>query len=291
MSQNGKVGWARGLLISFLSLSLLFATIFGYMHIQNNQKNAKKAPQDGPAIAIQAVNIEPGTQGWKLIFDDEFNGTAIDNNKWNVENYNAAGYQNCCLDYGLQYYTPDALTVKGGSLSIKTAKQTAGRYKYTSGAITTENKFSFLYGRVDVRAKLPGTQALWPAFWLLPDGSTRQAGGPFEIDLMELIGYNPHAVHMANHWGAGKKDAHSIFEGPDFSQGYHVFSVIWSRKAITWYIDGIERFSVSTEVSDKSMYIIMNTAIGGNFVGYPNSSTVLPQYMNIDYVHVYQLPS
>jgi len=165
-------------------------------------------------------------------------------------------------------------------------------YGYTSGAITTENKFSFLYGRVDIRAKLPKTQGFWPALWLLTDNSSFFAPyssttiAPFEIDMMELLGNNPYAVHMTNHWGHQKHMGQYV--GPDFSQNYHVFRIIWTKQKITWYIDGVQRFQSSQGVSNESMYLIINSSLGGSWPGFPDETTIFPQYMDIDYVRVYQ---
>ena len=99
-----------------------------------------------------------------LIFDDEFSGKSLDIKKWNIEDNSADGYHNCCLGYGLQYYTPEALSSWQGSLRITTQAQDVYDHHYTSGAITTENKFSFTYGRVEIRAKLPQTKRLLACF-------------------------------------------------------------------------------------------------------------------------------
>lgn len=221
---------------------------------------------------------------WRLIFDDEFNISSLDTDKWNVEDSTPRGYHNCCLRYGVQFFTPQALSLVNGTLQITTRKQNIGSHAYTSGAVTTDKKFSFLYGRVDIRVKLPKTQGMWPALWLLPNGSKGIA--PFEIDMMELLGKDPKTVYMTNHWGRTEIGGH--YRGPDFSQSYHVFSIIWTPQTVTWYIDSIQRFQTSRGVSNQKMYIIINSSLGGRWPGNPDMTTVLPQYMNIDYVRVYQ---
>jgi beta-glucanase (GH16 family) len=286
MPQQNRIGWARGVFIGLLSLSLIVAIILGYLRGLNTSKNMAAINHHDGAMNIHVLPTESGAQKWKLTFDEEFNGTILDMNKWNIENYAPGGYFNCCLSYGTQYFTPNALSLQNGYLDIETARQTIGKYKYTSGAITTENKFSFLYGRVDIRAKLPKSQAFWPALWLLPDGTTSK-GALFEIDIMELLGRDPTTVYLANHWNVTHQTS-VAFTGPDFSQGYHVFSIIWTSQAITWYIDGIQRAQTSQEVSNKSMYLLINSTLGGHFAGYPDASTVLPQHMDLDYVRVYQ---
>ena len=228
--------------------------------------------------------LSPITPGWNLIFDEEFNGKSLDTSKWNIENMASGGYHNCCLGYGVQYFTPQALSFLNGSLRITTKKHHMRGYAYTSGAITTENKFSFLYGRVDIRAKLPKTRGFWPALWLLAGG--RSGYAPFEIDMMELLGNDPTTIYISNHWGHRQTERH--YTGPDFSQNYHIFSIVWNHQRITWYIDGVQRSQTSRGVSNKSMYIIINSSLGGSWPGYPDATTVLPQHMDIDYVRVYQ---
>ena len=244
---------------------------------------AKGRTTESTLNQFPAVKPTP-TPNWKLIFDDEFNGTYLDTSKWNVEDYGPAGYQNCCLYDGSQYYTSQALSFSNGSLQITTKKQTIEGHSYTSGAITTQNKFSFLYGRIDIRVKLPKSQGFWPAIWLLPNGNHTPA--PFEIDIMEMLGETPHIVYSFNHWGNHQTTARYV--GPDFSQGFHVFSIVWEPQEIAWYIDGVQRSQTSQGISNQKMYLIINAALGGMWPGAPNKNTITPQSMYIDYVRVYQ---
>ena len=265
--------------ISLALLSCLSALVWGYYHVGNT-------PPDPPPTVTQP-NKTPTVPESQLIFDDEFSETSLDTKTWNIQD-TSNGYHNCCLDYGVQYFTPQALSFQQGSLRITTQAQNVNGYNYTSGAITTENKFSFTYGRVEIRARLPKTDGLWTAFWLLPnDRSSRRDGvAAFEIDMAEMLGRDPKTVHMTNHQGHQYNTR--PFTGPDFSQDYHVFSIIWTSKAITWYIDGVERFESELGIPDLSMYLILSTNLGGDWAGDPDADTVLPQYTDIDYVRVYQ---
>jgi beta-glucanase (GH16 family) len=105
--------------------------------------------------------------------------------------------------------------------------------------------------------------------------------------MMEFRGDKPNIIHMTNHWGTHQtnRDYTGNF---DYSQGYHVFTLIWNASTITWYIDGVQRFQTSQGVSHQNMYLIINSTIGGHWGGLPNASTVLPQNMDIDYVRVYK---
>ncbi len=280
-AQRSTITSALGMICLFI---LLTAIVFpGSFKWQNFFPAPPGSSYAGSSHLVSSHEVSQSIK-WGLAFDDEFTGSTIAQRKWNIENMGHVGYQNCCLGYGLQYFTPNALSLVNGSLQITTKNQTVGRYKYTSGAITTENKFSFLYGRIDFRAKLPRTQGLWPAIWLLPNGSRGNAS--FEIDVMELLGQDPTTVHMTNHWG--KKEIYASYKSSDFSRSYHVFSMIWLPQSITWYVDGAKAFQTSKGISNKQMYLIINSSIGGAWVGPPNRTTVLPQLMNIDYVRIYK---
>lgn len=291
---NRKSIIVKRIFTGFICFGLLLGLLWGYFHFWNTQPKASQNTQRLPSHKLQEtaeVPTQPTIPGkWQLTFDDEFNGPNLDESKWNIEDYGIGGYRDCCLGYGVQYFTPQALSFADGSLQIKTEKQKMGTRNYTSGAITTENKFSFLYGRVDVRAKLPKTQGFWPALWLLPPGTNAQLGGAFEIDMMEFRGGEPNTIHMVNH--AGKQQTALDYKGgPDYSQDYHVFSLVWTSQSITWYIDNVERFQVSQYISDQSLYLIINSTLGGHYGGYPDASTVLPQSMSIDYVRIYKSAS
>lgn len=271
---------------SLLCLVLGFAIFEGYLHLWSIQaKTSNNTPVTIAGSSQVNAPDSPSTLKWKLSFDDEFSGPGLDRSKWNVQNKTLGGYHSCCLNYGGQYYTPEALSFVKGSLRITTEQNNKGSNAYTSGAITTENNFSFLYGRVDIRAKLPKTQGLWPAFWLLPDNTVQN--GAFEIDMMEFRGSNPNTIHMTNHWGKQQIDDDFIGD-TDYSQDYHVFTLIWSPSTISWYIDGVQRYQTSQGISNQSMYLIINSTIGGHWGGIPDASTVLPQYMDIDYVRMYK---
>jgi beta-glucanase (GH16 family) len=217
---------------------------------------------------------------WQLAWSDEFSGSSLDRAKWNVRD--EAGKYN----HELQYYAPDGVAVRAGCLRLNSQRRLYARRFYTSGAVDTKGKYFFLYGRVEVRARLPRGQGVWPACWLLPeDGSW-----PPEIDVMELLGQEPTALHMTNYWGT-LADHHlnsGLYIGPDFSQGWHTYAVEWEPGGIRWYVDGTQEFISTEGVPDKPMYLILNTAIGGDFAGSPVKSTPLPQHYDIDYVRVWQ---
>ena len=231
-------------------------------------------------MALADTAKAPEIPGWKLLWHDEFDGSQIDTTKWRVEN--AALIKN----RELQYYSPDEVFVKDGVLTLRTQKRIMYGRRYTSGLVETKGKFSFQFGRVEVRAKLPKTQGIWPAHWMLPDNGK----WPPEIDIMEALGHEPGKVYFTHHWGTREKHKweQKYFEGADFSKDFHVFAIEWEADHITWFVDGQEVHTTRQRIPDVPFYIILNTAVGGDWPGNPGGSTEFPQTHDIDYVRVYQ---
>ena len=218
--------------------------------------------------------------GWKMVWHDEFEGSALDLAKWTPAD---AAYKK---NNELQYYTPEDVYVRDGHLTLRSQRRRMEKRFFTSGLVDTKGKFSLTSGRVEVRARLPKGQGIWPAHWMMPaDGSW-----PPEIDIAELLGHFPDKVHMTHHFrmpdGSARKHG-EVFRGPDFSKDFHVFAVEWERDEIRWYIDRQLRFKSRDNVPSAPMQIILNTAVGGDWPGEPTSKTVFPQHHDIDYVRVY----
>lgn len=223
---------------------------------------------------------------WSLVWADEFDGLRLDARRWAIADRSHANY-----DGGINYYDPAEVSVENGHLVIQSHPQGVGRggkQTYSSGRASTQGKFAFLYGKLEVRAKLPGTQGLWPAIWLLPADKS----WPPEIDLVELMGSDPARIYMTHHWGSRRQDLHHTtdFVGPDFTGDFHVFSIEWEPGRIRWLIDDIERKVETAHVPGKAMYLIFNTSVGGDWAGLPDETSVFPANMQIDYVRVYQHP-
>lgn len=215
-------------------------------------------------------------KGRELIFEEEFN-TALDGDSWNI--VEAEPFKNS----ELQTYTQDAVSVRDGMLTITSDKQKGG---YTSGAVTTENKQLFQYGTIEIRAKLPSGQGIFPAFWLLP-----QSGSQYpEIDIMELLGHEPDSAwHVMHYEKNGKKRKYSSeYKGEPFDEGFHVFALQWTEHSVKWFIDGEETYSVSENIPSEKMFLYLNTAVGGDWPGNPDGTTRFPQTMQIDYIRYYR---
>jgi len=229
--------------------------------------------------------------GRKLIFDDEFHGSSIDQTKWNVRDKASSS------NHELEYYALDDVSVSGGALVLKSEKRSYGGREYTSGEVDTFGKFSFTYGKVEIRAKVPQSgQGIWTTLWLMGNNRYSWPGpGSNEIDILEQIN-QPNIARMFAHYGPKpgvdliNHYACSPYIGPDYSANYHIFSLEWAPGGnLTWYIDGEQRCHQTIPgYFDTPMYLILNTAVGGSWPGNPDASTPFPQYFSIDYVRVYQ---
>jgi len=238
--------------------------------------------------------------GYTLVWNDEFSGTSLDLNTWNQEIGNGSnGWGN----NELEYYTNSTKNIflSNGNLIIEARKEQMSGLNYTSGRMTTQNKKSFTFGRIDLRAKLPVGKGIWPALWMLGNNIT-SVGWPAcgEIDIMELIGTYPGRVHATMHWKPAtgdhtSKGAEYNLASGNFSQQFHVYSLVWSQDLIKCYVDDQLYLTVTKADAGTANYpfnapqfLIMNVAVGGNWPGPPDNNTEFPQRMFVDYVRVFQ---
>jgi len=206
----------------------------------------------------------------------------------------------------LQYYTnrTENVKVENGSLLITAKKESYNGASYTSARLLTKGKFEQAYGRFEARIRLPYGQGMWPAFWLLGadcgDGTDGTLVWPAcgEIDIMENRGSEPTTVSSAVH-GPGYSGGNPIsksysLKNNRFDTEFHVFGIEWDPEFINFYVDDVLYNQITPSdvtgdwVFDHPFYIIINLAVGGNFGGAPDSETVFPQYMLVDYVRVYK---
>jgi beta-glucanase (GH16 family) len=254
----------------------------------------------------QTANSQAPPPGWKLIWSDKFNGTdgsPVDPSRW-ISEVGGNGWGND----ELEYYTarPQNAVQRGGNLVIQAIEE---KYtgadgvirKYTSARLKTQGKFSQKYGRFEARIKIPRGQGIWPAFWLLGDDIDKR-GWPKcgEIDIMENIGKEPALVHGTIH-GPGYSGAqgpsapYALPNDQHFADDFHVYAVEWEKKAIRFYVDD-HLYATRTPadlpkgvkwVFQHKFFILLNVAVGGGWPGNPDSTSVFPQSMLVDYVRVY----
>lgn len=237
-------------------------------------------------------------EGWTLIWQDEFDGEVLDPAKWAVE-IGGHGWGN----NEKQFYTDrtENLRLEDGLLIFEARDEFFVRRNYTSGRIKTQGLFSFTYGRVEARMKLPYGQGMWPAFWMLGENIDAVPWpGCGEIDIMEHIGREPRFVYGTVH-GPGYSGASGIgnftsFPGASLSDAFHTFAIEWEPEEIRWFVDDNQFFTlkpiqVTGEwVFDHPFFILLNLAVGGYWPGDADETTVFPQFLEVDYVRVYQRP-
>lgn len=237
---------------------------------------------------------------WQQVWGDEFDGLAgevPDTNNWVFDlgiGPNGDGWGNA----ELQSYTnaPENVSMDGeGNLAITALNNGT----FTSARITTKGLFEQKYGRFEARIKMPYGPGIWPAFWMLgADIDTNPWPSCGEIDIMEYRGQQPNLIHGSLH-GPGYSGASPVtktygFEKDRFDVDFHVFRIDWGVDFIIFYVDDVMYQMVTPEdlagewVYDDPFFILLNLAVGGNYVGFPTASTNFPQSMLVDYVRVYE---
>ncbi|MDC3389786.1 glycoside hydrolase family 16 protein [Flavobacteriales bacterium] len=231
---------------------------------------------------------------YTLSWNDEFNGTLLSND-WTHELGNG---NNGWGNNELQYYREQNTSLENGYLKITAKQEYYGGKNYTSSRIKTQGNVLHTYGRIDIRAKLPFGQGIWPAIWMLGENFP-SVGWPScgEIDIMEMIGgngYNDRTVHGTAHW---ESNGHAEYGGSNslssgrFADEFHVFSIIWTSSSIVWLRDDIQYQVIDiTNLSafHNNFFFILNLAVGGNWPGSPNASTIFDQTLLVDYIRVFQ---
>lgn len=247
--------------------------------------------------------------GYTLKWQDEFDGAELNRNDWNVE-LHAPGWVNAELQEYVD--SPDNIFLKDGRLVIKPKKtvNADGTVAYTSGRINTQGKHDFTYGLFEARVKVPEGKGYLPAFWLMASDENLYGQWPRcgEIDIMEVHGSAADKTYGTIHFGNPHKETQGSYTLPDdsFSAGYHTFAVEWEPGKIKWYVDGLlfhtadDWYSVTEgqgEITypapfDQPFYMILNLAVGGSWVGYPDDTTDFDNAAyEVDYVRVYQKDS
>lgn len=254
-----------------------------------------------PGCEREAVQTLP-ERSWQLVWSDDFNGaagTAPDNSKWSFDiGTGTNGWGNS----ELQYYTnrPSNIQQDGsGKLVITARSESYAGSGFTSARIKTKGKFDQAYGRFEARIKTPTGPGLWPAFWMLGANiDTKPWPQCGEIDIMEQRGQQPSITHGTLH-GPGYSGGNSIgkpyaLTNGRFDTDYHIYAVEWGEGYIDFFVDNylFQRLTpddvTGQWVYDQPFFIILNVAVGGNFVGFPTTGTPFPQSMYVDYVKVYK---
>jgi beta-glucanase (GH16 family) len=266
-------------------------------------------PFAGGSVTFDDVTVEQGPRVQKrLVWQDEFSGTSLDSTKWEPMIGDGSLYGNPGWGNNeLQYYTgrPENVEVGNGILKIIARQENFGGRGFTSARLRTQGKFDFRYGRVEARIKIPAGQGLWPAFWMLPSQSPYggwASGG--EIDIMEAVNLAEQVhgtIHYGSPWPGNLSAGGNRSKAGGYADGFHTYAIDWRPDEIRWSVDGVEYYSVNSQTwfssvgmwnqrapFDTSFHMLLNLAIGGNWPGSPDESTVFPAEMLVDYVRVYQ---
>jgi beta-glucanase (GH16 family) len=236
--------------------------------------------------------------GWQLNWSDEFDSTALNDNSWMVRVANRGWVNNEEQRYTSGHDNAASnIFVKNGYLILEARKSSTG--EITSGRIEGMNKKSFRYGRMEARARMPRSQAYWPAIWMIGVGGGWPACG--EIDIMEGKGQQINWTSSAFHSSLGTPTAWGNYTMPDsvvnrmgnVHDSFHIYALEWTTDSLRWYFDKKNVLTLTKAAKpgipiDKDYYFILNVAVGGSFPGGSNSSTVFPESMVVDYVRVFK---
>ncbi len=238
-------------------------------------------------------------QCWNIVWQDEFDGNSLENH-WSYQTGNSGWGNN-----ELQAYTNrvENSTVSNGKLQIIAREESYNGASYTSARLRSINAGDWTYGKFEASIKVPIGQGIWPAFWMMPTDSY-YGGWPTsgEMDIMELLGHQPQISYGTAHWGTSPNNKDSsgssvTKSSGNYSDEFHLFAIEWEPDQIRWYIDGVQFHTLNkSEIVapffwpfDQDFHFILNIAVGGNWPGSPDATTVFPQIMEVDYVRVYQL--
>jgi len=266
-------------------------------------------------LALAGCGGAQSDEGWELVWSDEFDGTALDSSKWNIQT--GDGTAEGIPGWGnneLQSYQAANISVSDGVLVITAREEDAGDGRaYTSGRINTAGKLDATYGRIEARIQAPDGQGLWSAFWMLPtDPPYGGWAGGGEIDILEVFSRDPApfaqaALQYGMAWPLNTFD-HKRYSDVDPADGFHVYAAEWDEQEIRWFVDGTHFYTVgrnrywnyyrdagtNAHVSggvsapfDRPFHLLLNVAVGGNLPGEPVAGA-LPGELKVDYVRVYQ---
>jgi beta-glucanase (GH16 family) len=263
-----------------------------------------------PVSAAPPTASAPGGK-WELVWSDEFDRDGLpDPAKWNYEDgfvrnqekqfYTRGRKENARVENGLlviegrkeQFKNP---RYKAGAANSRSADEYAD---YTAASLITSKKASWLYGRIEVRAKQPQGQGVWPAIWMLGD-NFNTAGWPRcgEIDIMEFVGHDPNHVHATVHFSLDEKhkSSGSKLQTPAPYNDFHIYVLEWNKDCMDFFFDDRKYHTFELKAADekgenafrKPQFLMMNLALGGSWGGKIDDA-IMPQKFLIDYVRVYK---
>jgi beta-glucanase (GH16 family) len=268
------------------------------------------------AICQSSAPATPGPAQEKLVWSDEFNGnvpqSAPDPRNWTYD-VGGGGWGNSEYETYCAYASntapcnqvePNAYVSSDGYLHI-VARNPAKRI-FTSARLKSQGLRSFRYGRIEARIKMPAGQGFLPAFWMLGDNiDSVKWPACGEIDIMESLGKMPTvnfgSIHGSGFTGTSITTAYTLPNGGKFADAFHIFGILWSPREMKFYVDDPSNvYATYTPASLTSggiwpfdsdkFFFILNLAVGGDWPGPPDTTSMFPQEMLVDYVRIYQEP-
>jgi beta-glucanase (GH16 family) len=257
------------------------------------------APTPVPTTPVSVTYSVGKTPVWQ----DEFSYTGLpDSTKWDYD-LGGSGWGN----NELEFYTKSLKNARVGNglLTIEAIKESIGGRDYSSARLVSRKKGDWLYGRIEVRAKLPTGRGTWPAIWMLATSQTY--GNQYwpdngEIDIMEHVGYDPTVVHGSIHTKAFNHGINtqktSVITVPTALSAFHVYAIDWYPDRLKFLVDDVVYFEFEKQASwgwdkwpfDQKFHLLLNVAVGGNWGGVKGiDDSIFPQKMEVDYVRVYPL--
>ncbi len=252
------------------------------------------------ASAITALAMTGGfaslaAEGYQQVFADEFEGATLNRAAWTTTMafIGRAGARHHNYSY-LSYATDEDVIVSGGTLRLRTDAvpidgiDPVGSFAFTEGFVSTDERFSFTYGYVEVRAKMPGGKGIWPTIWLMPVDHS----WPPEFDIAEYYGTPQHIrFGLATGTMRDVRWDDALFFDPSVETDWHTYGLLWEPGHAVFLLDGEVKLEVwGAQVPAKPMYVVLNNGVSSRFgpSGEPDGSTIFPNFLEIDYVRVYQ---
>lgn len=232
-------------------------------------------------------NREFPPKNYNLILNENFSDLNLNKRLWNKtlsvfgqwdHNYHNDSYANCIM--------PDEVLLDNGTLRLRSRKRQIMNYEYSSGIVTTKDKFCFKYGYIEIRAKFPSGSGVWPAFWLMQQNNF----WPSEFDIAEYYGASD-MMHMGLCYGSfpdirWSSDANN---DTDFSGKFNTYGLYWTPEKVHWIQNGQIKRTITSNIPSEHMYIILSNGVGSprGPAGTPTEYTVFPNYLEVDYVKVW----
>jgi len=264
------------------------------------------AASDAGSVFIDDLTVSQGSiitpiapAGYSLVWADEFGGSSLNSGNWVAET-GAGGWGN---GEAQEYTTNNAnLRVENGSLILQAVKSGSA---WSSARIKTQGLRSFKYGKIEFRAKLPSGIGAWPAAWMMGTNISG-IGWPScgEIDVMEWRGgFNGvangeantvgHALHSASRNGGNPVQPGTRSSVTNPSTEFHTYAVLWNSNNMVFSVDGVDKVTLTPPVGDadafrQEFFLLLNLAMGGNYVGGVIDSSLTSATYEVDYVRVYQ---